>query len=144
MRPIKRIPHLSSLYSSYKGPSGLRCLLRPNSPITPENIEQLHLDNYGNNNNSSGIEILKSDRRTNIVKFYVNRTPFIAKIFLMHRFKDYLRHRRYAYAEFRNNLFASYLGLSVPLCYGYFEKRKLGLVRQSGVIMKLLSEYTEL
>ena len=134
-----------SLGPVQKGTCGLRCWFLPDSPISVDNINMLFsFDTTRPEQLDECITVVKSDRRTRVIRFQANGIPFIAKIFSMHRFKDSLRHRRYAFSELKNNIIARQRGINTPKCYTYFEKRFCGLVQQCGVIMETLVGYTEL
>jgi tRNA A-37 threonylcarbamoyl transferase component Bud32 len=62
----------------------------------------------------------------------------------MHRFKDSIGHKRFAFSELQNNTLARQRGIHTPMCCAYFEQLLFGLVWQSGVVMEDLVDHTEL
>jgi hypothetical protein len=136
---------LSRLFGPVRrSPTNLRYRILPDCPVSEDNINMLSSFDATKQQPDKRIRVVKSDDQTHVIQFQANGMPFTAKIFSICRFKVSRRHRRYAFSELQNNTEARRRGINTPLCCAFFEKRSWGLVRQCGVIMETLVDYTEL
>jgi hypothetical protein len=136
---------LSRLFGpARRSSTNLRYWLLPDCPVSEDDINMLSSFDAAKQQPDERIRVVKSDDQTRVIQFQANGVPFTAKIFSIRRFKVSRRHRRYAFCELQNNTEARRRGINTPLCCAFFEKRSWGLVRQCGVIMETLADYTEL
>ncbi len=115
-------------------------------PFIPQ-IESKQLANviraYKNPQDVNG-EILKQATRRSISRVEIEKKTYIMKAFPLKRFKESLRHLRYAYREVTNSTKARQLGISTPGYYVYFEIKKYNMVKCNGVIIEDLKNNIEL
>ena len=136
---------LSRLFGPARQSSAnLRFWLLPDCPVSEGNIKMLSSFDTAKQQPDGSIRVIKSDDKTRVIQFQADGAPFTAKIFPVRYFKVSRRHRRYAFSELQNSTEARRRGINTPLCCAFFEKRSWGLVRQCGVIMETLADYTEL
>ena len=137
---------LSSLFGpAARGPYHLLYWLSPGFEILPTELNKLLSFDAGSRPVDSIIplESDKTDKRNRVMRFKSNGISYIAKIFRMRNIKDCFKNKKFAFSELKNNHTAAMLGIVTPRCYAYFEQRPMGIIRQTGLIMEDLNDFTE-
>jgi hypothetical protein len=91
-----------------------------------------------------GVFVLKKARQRFVARVTASEGSVIVKVFPLASPLSWLRWRKYAWAEFRNQCRARQLGCPVPRPLGFFLLRRWGFVVSSGLIMEDLRGWEDL
>lgn len=149
--PDSKNKFLSSLFGNVrKGPLGLRYWISSDCDIQPADLNMLLSFDFDKPKPESITTVFKGSliKRTRVMRFQSGGVSYIAKIFRPYHIgnliRNHIRHKRYIFAELKNNTQAASLGISTPKVFAYFEQTLFGLVRQAGIVMEDLSSHTSL
>jgi len=135
----------------HKRPGGLRYWILPDCKVTDSDLKMLLEFDFDKPQPKEIIEIFKGGmtKRSRVMRFQSSGSCYVAKIYRPYgRFRNlirnHIRHRKYTFAEMKNNIRAAKLGINTPRIYAYFEETILGFVHQCGVIMEDIHDHVPL
>ena len=107
----------------------------PECPVSQEAMQQILAGAAATG------ELLKHDaKRLVYIGGEKQKTRFVVKVNLLPRCKDRLRARRFAPQECQSHALVAKSGLSVPLLWGYFRRRRYGITLCNGMVISCLEE----